>query len=512
MAAPAAKPQISLPRTAGAQPFEASVYLYNLAYDKDLNSAAGNGSGNWSKYKAWLRAANLGAESDPGWGPGDWWDCAQHVNWGAPWGTMQQCYGAAIPTVILGMGQMPSDPTSSHSWDQKLAWENTTWQKEADNDPEIMAYFANYAKEVNTLGFKKVVIRLGYEFDGGWNPFGNLNVMSKMPGNYIKSWQNIVTTMRANDPKHLLKFCWNPTDGNVQIQSKDYYPGDAFVDYVAIDTYDVAYGGAYPVSPAQPTQAQQQAAWTSTILPRINGYADLACAHGKPLILGEWGLWQLNDKWHPSGGDDPTYIQNMFNWISDPKNNVAIECYFEAPSDGDSSLLGIFHPTSFPNAANMFLKLFGNGGKPAPPPTPTRLAAFGNVGRVSLSWNASVGIPSATYSVYRGTKAGAELSVPIKTGLKTTSTVIIGLKNNATYYYTVKAVNSAEASAASNEVSAVSGVPANYLLNGDLSPSASSSKACRSGGSASTASLTAPMRSCVSLDWRRFWISGGVMG
>jgi len=121
LAAPAAKPQISLPRTAGAQPFEASVYLYNLAYDKDLNSAAGNGSGNWSKYKAWLRAANLGAESDPGWGPGDWWDCAQHVNWGAPWGTMQQCYGAAIPTVILGMGQMPSDPTSSHSWDQKLA-------------------------------------------------------------------------------------------------------------------------------------------------------------------------------------------------------------------------------------------------------------------------------------------------------------------------------------------------------------------------------------------------------
>jgi len=330
--------------------------------------------------------------------------------------------------------------------------------------------------------------------------------------NPIKSWQNIVTTMRANDPKHLLKFCWNPTDGNVQIQSKDYYPGDAFVVDVAIDTYDVVYGGAYPVSPAQPTQAQQQAAWTSTILPRINGYADLACAHGKPLILGEWGLWQLNDKWHPSGGDDPTYIQNMFNWISDPKNNVAIECYFEAPSDGDSSLLGIFHPTSFPNAANMFLKLFGNGGKPAPPPTPTRLAAFGNVGRVSLSWNASVGIPFATYSVYRGTKAGAELSVPIKTGLKTTSTVIIGLKNNATYYYTVKAVNSAEASAASNEVSAVSGVPANYLLNGDLSPSASSSKACRSGGSASTACLTAPMRSCVSLDWRRFWISGGFVG
>lgn len=76
---------------------------------------------------------------------------------------------------------MPSDPNSNHSWDQKMAWENATWKAEANNDPTIMGYFANYAKEVNSLGFKKVVIRLGYEFDGGWNPFGNLNVMSNMP-------------------------------------------------------------------------------------------------------------------------------------------------------------------------------------------------------------------------------------------------------------------------------------------------------------------------------------------
>lgn len=463
--AQAAAPKASAARASAPLPFEESVYLYNLAYDTNLKSSAGNGTGNWGKYRAWLGATNLGAESDPGWGPGDWWDCAQHVNWGAPWGAMQRRYGGGLPTVILGLGQMPSDPSGSDSWNQKLAWEDATWQKEAANDPTIMGYFANYAKEVDSLGFGKVIIRLGYEFDGGWNPFGNLNVMSNMPANYVKAWQNIVTTMRANDPKHVIKgFFWNPTDGNVQIQSASFYPGDAYVDYVGIDTYDVAYGGAYPVSPSQPTQAQQAAAWTNTILPRINGYADLARAHGKPMVIGEWGLWQLNDKWHPSGGDDPSYIQHMYDWMRDPKNNVAVECYFEAPADGDSSLAGVFHPTSFPNAANQFLKLFGSGGKPTAPPTPTGLAASGNVGQVSLNWNPCVGIPAATYSLYRGTAPGGEVAV--KTSLSTTSFVNTGMKNGTTYYYVVKAVNSAGESASSNEVSAMAGIPANYLLNG----------------------------------------------
>ena len=46
---------------------------------------------------------------------------------------------------------------------------------------------------------------------------------------------------------------------------------------------------------------------------------------------------------------------------------------------------------------------------------------------------------------------------------------------------------------------------------GDLSTRASSSSVCRCGGSAPAANLTAPIRSCVSYDCRRFWISGGVM-
>ncbi|BDI32439.1 hypothetical protein CCAX7_44900 [Capsulimonas corticalis] len=454
---PASKP------AAAATSFEQSVYLYNQAYDLNLNGPAGQGTGNWGSYRSWLGVANLGAEADPGWGPGDWYDCCQHVNWNSPWSTMQQRYGANLPTVILGMGQMPADPNGNDSWNQKLAWEDATWQAEANNDPTIMSYFANYAQEVNSLGFKKVIVRLGYEFDGGWNPFGNLNVMSNMPNNYIAAWRNIVNTMRANDPNHLIKFCWNPTDGNVQVWAPNFYPGDAYVDYIGIDTYDYAYGGVYPVGTTQPTQAQRDSAWFNSELPRINVFADLARTHGKPMVIGEWGLWQLNDGSHPSGGDNTSYLQRMYNWMSDPNNHVAAECYFEAPADGNSSLSGIFGATTFPKSAALYKQLFGDAGFTSVPPVPAGLSATAASGQVSLSWDFTGGATS--YNIYRGTTAGGESATAIATGVTATSYVNTGLTNGTRYYYKIKGVNSKGASAYSSEVNATPVVPANYLVN-----------------------------------------------
>lgn len=359
----AAKP--TAPKAAPAHTFVRAAYLWNTAYDTDLTGSVGAGKGDWLDYKKWLGVSALGAEADPGWGPGDWWDCAQHLSWNAPWGKEQARYGAGLPDVVLSIGQMPSDPKQNDSWDQKLAWENATWKAEAANDPTIMGYFANYAKEVDEGGFKSVIIRLGYEFDGGWNPFGNLNVMSDMPGNYIKAWQNIVTAMRKADTKHIIKgFFWNPTDGNVQIDQMKYYPGDDFTDFVGFDEYDFGYNGVYKGTAEQPTQAQQDAAWTGMELPRINRFADLARQHHKQIILGEWGLWQSNDKGHPSGGDNPSYIQRMYDWMSDPNNHVYMEVYFETPSDGDSQMWPHWNKTTtFPKSAALYRKLFGGPGK-----------------------------------------------------------------------------------------------------------------------------------------------------
>ncbi|MDQ2798157.1 MAG: hypothetical protein M3Y13_00760 [Armatimonadota bacterium] len=132
-------------KAAPAHTFMRAAYLWNTAYDTDLKGSVGPGKGDWLDYKKWMGLTALGAEADPGWGPGDWWDCAQHLSWNAPWGKQQARYGAGLPDVVLSIGQMPSDPKQNDSWDQKLAWENATWKAEAANDPTIMGYFANYA-------------------------------------------------------------------------------------------------------------------------------------------------------------------------------------------------------------------------------------------------------------------------------------------------------------------------------------------------------------------------------
>jgi fibronectin type 3 domain-containing protein len=92
------------------------------------------------------------------------------------------------------------------------------------------------------------------------------------------------------------------------------------------------------------------------------------------------------------------------------------------------------------------------GGTVTTPNPPTGLTASGTYQRVNLSWTGSSGATS--YSVYRGTASGGESSTAIATGLIVTSYGDTGLTNGTTYYYTVKAVNTAGTSGASNEASA----------------------------------------------------------
>ncbi len=360
-------------------PFIQSAYLWTQATDTDLG-----GNGDWGMYRSWLGLSRLGAESDPG-GWSKWGDTSE--GWyNNRWGEQQTRVGIkALPEILLGIGSMPYDPESSHSWEQKLAWADKQWQLEADNDPAVMQHFVNLGNNIVDWKYKSVIIRLDYEFDGGWDPYGNLNAMHGMPGNFIKSWQNVVTTVRkavaARDPKIKVKFLWNPTDANVQVSVAKFYPGDAFVDYIGFDNYDSDYTGIYKPG-VQPDAATQQLAWEKSIKPRIQWFADFASAanalkrngaiagRSVPLIVGEWGLWQVAPNGRGAGGDDPGYIQNMFDWMK--THNVYMECYFEAPADGVSTLWpgGFPKPGSgnhswgdkgspYPRAAALYRKLFG---------------------------------------------------------------------------------------------------------------------------------------------------------
>jgi fibronectin type 3 domain-containing protein len=97
---------------------------------------------------------------------------------------------------------------------------------------------------------------------------------------------------------------------------------------------------------------------------------------------------------------------------------------------------------------------------PAPPTpgAPTSLTATAGNGSVALRWTASSAATS--YSVYRGSAAGAESATAIATGITTTSYSDASLANGNTYYYTVAAVTNGSVNAFSGEASAIPEPPA----------------------------------------------------
>jgi sugar lactone lactonase YvrE len=96
--------------------------------------------------------------------------------------------------------------------------------------------------------------------------------------------------------------------------------------------------------------------------------------------------------------------------------------------------------------------------EPAVPGSPTGLTATGQNTQVSLSWTAPTytgGAPVTGYDVYMGTTPGGESVTPVNaTPITGTTDTVNGLIDGTPYYFTVRALNVAGASPASNEAAA----------------------------------------------------------
>jgi hypothetical protein len=174
-------------------------------------------------------------------------------------------------------------------------------------------YFVTLAQGLVSGGQANSIIRMGWEFNGGWMPWA----ASGQAANFVAYWQQIVTSMRSV-PGANFEFEWNP---NIGAQSAGnlaaYYPGNDYVNLIGLDVYDISWG-SYPGA----------ATLFSTMLTEpygLNWLASFASQHGKPMTLPEWGLgWGDSDDGAPvsdpgtetSGGDNPTFINDMAGWIT----------------------------------------------------------------------------------------------------------------------------------------------------------------------------------------------------
>lgn len=193
---------------------------------------------------------------------------------------------------------------------------------------------------VNLVSFhlSHTVVRPGWEFNGStyrWRAVGR-------PAQYAACFRRIVTAMRGV-PGGAFTFDWSLVAGPTAMAAETAYPGDAYVDYVGLDVYDMGYDVV--------RQSRGLTFW-----------AGFAARHHKPLVISEWGVtWRRDGR---GGGDDPAFVDVMFDFVLNPDNHVMFAHYFNSASPVEDHVLSTPH-TRFPRSAAEYRRrtaqLAGNG-------------------------------------------------------------------------------------------------------------------------------------------------------
>jgi hypothetical protein len=223
------------------------------------------------------------------------------------------------------------------------------------------SYFVTLAKAFVAGGQGSSIIRLGWEFNGGWFPWA----ANGHAAAFVGYWQQIVNSMRSV-PGANFKFEWNPTLGDLDVGNlASYYPGNAYVDYIGADVYDQNWAN-YP-------GAADEFSTIETETYGLNWLSLFAAQQGKPITFPEWGLGSgpgnggaplAAANQEVAGGDDPTFINDMSAWIA--THNVYEATFYDV---GQSAV----SPSTDPNSYAAIVADFGHGATtttPTPPVTP----------------------------------------------------------------------------------------------------------------------------------------------
>ncbi len=210
-------------------------------------------------------------------------------------------------------------------------------------------YYKTLAQNLVNGGFGTSYIRLGWEFNADWMGWGICNEdgsgLTSWAGDFVPAFRNIVTSMRSVSGANF-KFIWNPIDSsNVScpgVHLEDFYPGDSYVDVVALDVYD-GIGTKISSEAARWSDllnGVNAGDWTSVAADAISGQkfqgygltwlAAFGKAHNKEIGLPEWGLDSTS--MDGGGGDDAYFMTQMANWIK--ANDTGPESFWNSGDSG----------------------------------------------------------------------------------------------------------------------------------------------------------------------------------
>lgn len=136
------------------------------------------------------------------------------------------------------------------------------------------AYINQWAAGLKSYG-KQVMLRFAHEMNGNWYPWSE-SINGNSPGQYIAAWQHVHDIFTANGVTNV-KWVWSPNvpySGSISFPAL--YPGDTYVDIVALDGYN--WG----------TTQTWGSVWQDPTTLFSDGLTQLrSVAPGKPILIAE---------------------------------------------------------------------------------------------------------------------------------------------------------------------------------------------------------------------------------
>ncbi len=235
---------------------------------------------------------------------------------------------AAVSHYFLGVAIEPFNVTmannaAAHGSIPLITLEFWDFRKETPEQPEYRltritagdhdAYLRRFAQDAKAFG-RPILVRPLHEMNGSWYSWsGTANGNS--PADFVAAWRH-VHDLFEQEGADLVRFVWSPNADSVPKTPANslgtYWPGDAYVDYVALEGYNQGGPGG----------------WRSFSRVFDAGYREVTRLSDKPLFIAEIGSSE-------SGGDKAAWIDEMFQALGSAYPRITGVVWFNRYKERD---------------------------------------------------------------------------------------------------------------------------------------------------------------------------------
>lgn len=174
-----------------------------------------------------------------------------YVQWGASWGTF--AYQRPLLDNIHGyasFGESGSVPLITwEPWAPPFSRNGTDLPLTAIAAGQFDAYIDSWAAGLRDLGYR-VLLDFAHEMNGDWYPWGS-GVNGNTAEQYIAAFRHVHDRFALAGAANV-GFVWNPNNTSTSTGAASFYPGDEYVDWLAIDAYNSDWAWATPYDEIAP--------------------------------------------------------------------------------------------------------------------------------------------------------------------------------------------------------------------------------------------------------------------